>query len=355
MKRTDWSSWVSLVAIASVCIAVAAPLLTRRSEVAAQEPTTPKAERSGRTERSSPRRPDVVPERKPSMVPEQQKELVPDEKPNVVPDTQPDVVPERKAGTRTGAGRYKINDPSRTLELGKALAEISGLSMAKGGDSLWAVHDERGTLYRLSTLDGSVQQEVDLGKRGDYEGVEEVGGRVWVVRSDGVVLVVDPSGKSEPEKLTFTRDVGLACDVEGVAHDARNERLLFACKNEGWKSSRKDGKAWELFAMDLETRKIGDDPAILIRAKDLDAHGVKGKNFAPSGLAVHPKTGELYVLSARGNMLVVLSPSGEVVRVDTIDPEVHRQPEGIAFGDDGTMYLSDEAKGHEARLYVIKQ
>lgn len=341
MKRADWGSWVSLVAIATICIAVAAPLLRERSQLAAKEPAPSKVERSGRSERTSPRRPEVAPERSSAPMPEP--------KSDVVADAKPDVAPEPK-----GSG-YRINEPTRTLELAKSLNEVSGLSVANGGGSLWAVHDERGTLYRISMLDGSVQQEVDLGKRGDYEAVEEAGDRVYVARSDGVLLVVDPAGKSEPEKLTFTKDVGLACDVEGLAHDAKNERLLLACKNEGWKTSRKDGKAYELFAMDLETRKVKDEPAIVIRAKDLDAHGVKGKTFAPSGLAVHPKTGELYVLSARGSMLVVLSPSGEVVRVDAIDAQLHRQPEGIAFAEDGTMYVSDEAHGREATLFVINR
>lgn len=347
MKRLDWVTWVSLAAVAAVCIAVAAPSLKHH------ELPTPKVFRSARTERSersAPKRPDVVPERKPSMVPEQWKAGVPDETADVVDEPKKDLVPEQ-AKSRG----YRVNSPSRSIELGKALNEISGLGMAKRGDSLWAVHDERGILYRISVLDGSVQQEIELGKRGDFEGVEQVGDQVYVLRSDGVLLVVNTSGEGEIEKLVLTRDVGLACDAEGLAYERAAKRLLIACKNEGWKSSSKEGKAYEVHAFDLESQKVKDKPAFVLHAKDLDEHGVKGKAFAPSGLAVHPKTGEIYVVSARGEMMVVLSAEGKVVRAERLDPDVHLQPEGIAFAEDGTMYIADEAHGRRAMLHIIER
>ena len=78
------------------------------------------------------------------------------------------------------------------------------------------------------------------------------------------------------------------------------------------------------------------------------------KFFAPSGITVHPDTAEIYILSTRGKMVVVLDPKGELVRVYALDPSVHLQPEGIAFAPDGTLFIGNEAHGKSAQLHTFK-
>jgi uncharacterized protein YjiK len=259
---------------------------------------------------------------------------------------------------------YRVNMPDSTLTLPKSLNEISGLSVAADAQSLWAVHDERPTLFRLSVKDGSVVQELDLGKRGDYESVEEVGDFVYVGRSDGVLLVVDPSGKAPVTELNFTSRLGLACDLEGLGFEAKKNRLLLTCKNESTKS-RSSNKAFEVYEVSLVSKEMKKEPAFVLEENAIDAYiaahqdqpelkGAKGKSFAPSGVSVNPKTGELYMVSTRGKMLVVLNPEGTLVRVDSLDPEVHRQPEGISFAADGTLFISNEAHGRTAQVHVYK-
>ncbi len=328
MKHTDWGTWLSLAAVGAVCVVVAVKEMPARESA----PAAPGVERSARVDRSAAsRRPPEKKAEEPAAAPK---------------DTEP-----RKPAERSS---YDLNKPARSIELSKELNEISGLGMAGDGKSLWAVHDERGVLFRISAEDGSVVQEIDLGKRGDFEGVEEVDGRVYVARSEGVMLVIDPTGQREAERLTFARDLGLACDLEGVAYDAQEKRLLLACKNEGWRSSKKSEKVYEIYAMSLDTQKVKDEPVITLSMKELEAHDLKAKQFGPSGIAVHPATGEIYVISARGEAMVVLGRDGSIVRAEKIDSDVHLQPEGIAFSADGTMYVSDEAKGKRAKLHLIK-
>ncbi len=266
--------------------------------------------------------------------------------------------------SQSEAPGYRLNAPDATAVLSPILNEISGLSPSKEPDSLWAVHDERGTLFRISVKDGSVLQEVSLGKKGDYEGVEEVGDIVYVARSEGILLVVDPKAGGEPTRLNFQKQLGLACDLEGLAYEPKQKRLLLTCKNEGSKS-RRSNKSFEIFAMDLESRKIHREAVYVLTEQQIDAYiaahpdmtqfkKAKGNNFAPSGVAVHPETGEIYILSTRAKMVVVLDTQGGLVRAYALDPAVHPQPEGIAFGPDGTLFISSEAHGKRALLQTFK-
>ncbi len=261
-------------------------------------------------------------------------------------------------------GEYLVNQPASTFELVSPLSEISGLSVAGDGESLWAVHDERGTLYRLGMKDGKVLAEVPFEPKGDYEAVEEVGAHVFVARSDGALLMIDPKdGKTNV--LNFKAQLQKKCDVEGLGFQSKEHRLLLSCKSPTPETRKVDEKVFEVFAMDLGTKKLGDKAVYAVTAaamdkfvadhpKQADLKKIKGKSFGPSGLAVHPRTGEIYIVSSMGEVLVVLDPSsGAIVRIQRLQRAIHPQPEGIAFSEDGTMFLSNEARGKTAVLHVI--
>jgi len=50
--------------------------------------------------------------------------------------------------------------------------------------------------------------------------------------------------------------------------------------------------------------------------------------------------------------VVELSPGGRVLSALELSKDRHPQAEGIAFGPDGRLYLSDEGHGRRARLTV---
>ncbi len=72
----------------------------------------------------------------------------------------------------------------------------------------------------------------------------------------------------------------------------------------------------------------------------------------PSGIDVDPRTGTLVLVAAREEAIVELSPEGRVLSAFELSKDRHPQAEGIAFGPDGRLYVSDEGEGHRARLTV---
>ncbi|GAB3815929.1 hypothetical protein GCM10028895_10610 [Pontibacter rugosus] len=62
----------------------------------------------------------------------------------------------------------------------------------------------------------------------------------------------------------------------------------------------------------------------------------------PSSLEVHPQTGELYLLDAANQRMMVLGDDGNIKRSVILDKELMRQPEGLAFGENGEVYIASE-------------
>jgi hypothetical protein len=44
-------------------------------------------------------------------------------------------------------------------------------------------------------------------------------------------------------------------------------------------------------------------------------------------------------------MIVVAERDGKVIQAYPLDPQQYKQPEGIAFGSDRTLYISNESAG----------
>jgi hypothetical protein len=75
-------------------------------------------------------------------------------------------------------------------------------------------------------------------------------------------------------------------------------------------------------------------------------------SFKPSGIAVHPLDGEIYIISSVGKLLIILNREGKVQDVKELDPAIFRQPEGICFSPAGDMFISNEGQGGKG--YILK-
>ena len=81
---------------------------------------------------------------------------------------------------------------------------------------------------------------------------------------------------------------------------------------------------------------------------------IKDDTFAPSGIEYNPSTGNFYILSFKGRMIVEISKTGEIFKQYFLDAKEHRQPEGITFTIDNKLLISDESAGKKAALSVYE-
>ena len=260
---------------------------------------------------------------------------------------------------------YRLGEPTATYRLPKKLDEISGLTPLAGG-RLGAIQDEDGELFILDAETGEVESERKFGEDGDYEGLEAVGGGLYVLRSDGALFEIADVEAEDLDPQKHALDLPKGCDAEGLAYDEPGGRLLVACKEragEGMKVLK------AIYAFSLAGQVLGEQPAFLL---DTEAVGAQARSdegavnrsarrlfgavfnlsdFKPSGLARHPQTGRLYVLSSRPSALAVLEPDGSLYDVGPL-PELLGQPEGIAFMPNGDLFIATEAT--EGRAWLAR-
>lgn len=259
---------------------------------------------------------------------------------------------------------YDLNNPAKTFKLPKDLNEISGLVYHKD-QTLLAVQDENGLIFAIDSENGEINRVYGFGKDGDYEGIALVGDHVWVLKSNGNLtrlkkLEDDVRGK------VFKTHLSRSNDAEGLAYDAVNNRLLVVCKKSPGKGIK---KARAIYGFDLPTHKLSKAPVVLIDLKTvrkmLDASraaesdgkvagmpaGEKGgATLKPSGIAIHPVSGDLYLLSTVPQLLLILSATGRIKSVNRLNPELFEQPEGIAFDEHQNLYISNERVCHSANI-----
>ncbi len=265
---------------------------------------------------------------------------------------------------------YLLNKPDDTYKLSKKLIEISGLSLSPDGQQLIAVNDEQGKIFYLNKTNGNIEREVKFGGNGDYEGIEAVGEKIYVVQSNGDVFEVKDPDKDKPDTREHETKLNTKYDVEGLGYDAANNRLLLACKGKAGDDKSLKGKR-AVYAFDLAEKKLGKEPVYVIDRSEIKARFKSGDvsqklldiftsdyasdAFGPSGIAIDPKTSDICIISSVGKLLVILSPTGIIKYMEHLDASIFKQPEGICFDKDGTLYISTEGKGGRGKIFRFSQ
>ncbi len=249
---------------------------------------------------------------------------------------------------------YNLSAPALTINLAsKDLQEISALSPTSEPGLFLAVADERGEVFFIdSKQDGAITKRISFREKGDFEGVEMVGDSIFCLKSSGVVFEITDWKKGKPKVQEYPTSLDKDNDLEGLGYDPGRQALLLACKE-----TPESDVARRIFAFDINTHQLAAAPVYSINPREVNERVPyndmdKSQNFfSPSGIAVHPITQDIYVISTSLKRLVVLNHSTGRIRFATrLDRRVLPQPEGISFDTAGHLYISSEGKKGEGMI-----
>lgn len=248
---------------------------------------------------------------------------------------------------------YRLDQPTQIINLVyPELQEISGLGATDQPGVFCAIADEKGEIFFLDgNGGGTILQRVLFRDKGDFEGVEMVDNCLYAVKSNGEVFEIAHWKRGKPKVTTYKTFLNKANDVEGLGYDKKHHTLLLACKE-----IPDSAYARHIYAFDLRTKQLLETPVFTIypeQVNELVPYSDEDKRtfFSPSGIAVHPKTGDVYVISTALKRLVVLDyDSGKILHADRLDKKLLPQPEGISFDAEGNLYIASEGKKGEGLL-----
>ena len=239
---------------------------------------------------------------------------------------------------------YQLAEPAKSWKLPDALVEISGLSYIDT-HRLACVQDEKGIIFIFNLNTGEIEMEIGFGDDGDYEGIEIIENDAWVLKSNGILYkVVDYLKKGDPPVIKYKTALSGKNDTEGLAYDPVNKSLLIACKENPFVDEKGGKKLKAIYSFKLETKLLETEPFLLINMDTVRYYN-GDVTFKPSGIAIHPATGNIFILGSAGNLLLVLSGKGEMLAVIHLSPKIFPQPEGICFSPDGNLYIANEGDG----------
>ena len=236
---------------------------------------------------------------------------------------------------------YNINKPIVT-KLPPMLDEISGISFYPKDKSLFAIHDERGWLYKIYLGNKLKVDKWKYSTGADFEDVAMVDSMFFAIKSNGNIVAFRFARPDSPLVKTFHLPEKGKKEFETLYYDSSRQELLMICKD--CESDEKN--LTSAYAFDYKQMKYLDSPVFVIDAKHIEKKlGDKMPKFKPSAAAINPRTGELFIISSVNKILVVVENTGKVKDVFQLDPILFKQPEGLTFTPEGDLLISNESAG----------
>jgi uncharacterized protein YjiK len=248
---------------------------------------------------------------------------------------------------------YDLNHPL-VVRLNDQLLEISGISFYPKDSSVFAISDENGYLYKIHLNKNIITERWKFDKKRDFEDVFLLDSTFYVLQSNGTIHTLNFSANGD---TIFTRknpfpEGDKKNEFESLYYDDEKKSFVMICKDcagdhkksvSSWGFDPETGKyTFSLFTIDMEpvAKKLGEDKI----------------KFKPSAATINPVTGDVWILSAINQLLVVTDRNGGFKDVYTLNPVIYTQPEGITFTPWGDLIISNEAgdKYNAATLLIFK-
>jgi hypothetical protein len=234
------------------------------------------------------------------------------------------------------------NNAARYLALPDTLEEISGLAAASPS-SVFAHDDEYGIIHEISLESGNVTRSFAIGNpvvEDDIEGIAADGDRIWIISSDGMIRALR-AGRDETRVVHRQYDTGVGefCEVEGLSLAPEPDRLLIVCKE--MRQGDRRGTL-NIYEWDAGTQEPVSRPWLQIGLAE--ALGEERTDFTPSGIEWLPDFGQILVISARGQSMLVLDVDGQILARHRLNTARHPQSEGVTVVGSNRLVIADEGQ-----------
>jgi uncharacterized protein YjiK len=235
-------------------------------------------------------------------------------------------------------------------DLPNILSEVSGIAMMDN-NRIACIQDEDGIIFIYNLKTSKIEQKIEFGSSGDYEGIALVGTTAYVLRSDGIIFEVNDFANQTAPAIKHKNPLKGKYDFEGLCTDKKNNRLLLNIKD------MDKGEFKPIFAFDLSTKQLNPEPVFNIDFNDpvFDILEVKksDKILRPTEIGIHPITGNIYILEAKNPKLLILDPTGKPLKLYVFKEEQFSQAEGMSFSKEGELYISNEGNHKPGNILQI--
>lgn len=231
----------------------------------------------------------------------------------------------------------------RETGLDRKLEEVSGIEY-DGDEGFLAHNDEEGIIYKLDRQ-YNVTASLPFGKDDDYEELKKVNKNVYVLKSNGNIWSMEYDGRAvnAPREHKWP---GKKAEFEAMFYDEQQQYLVLISKNA---KQDKESRTSHGYAFYPAENRFGKEPVFSLSWDEAGrAAGSAFKAIHPSAAAIHPATGELYLLASIEKLLLILDRNGVVKEVHELDKKRFPQAEGITFDKEGNLYITNEAADGDA-------
>ncbi|WP_300438128.1 SdiA-regulated domain-containing protein [Christiangramia sp.] len=238
-------------------------------------------------------------------------------------------------------------------ELPLELNEISGIHWM-GNEQIACVQDEEGIIFIYDLSASKIVKQYKFAENGDYEAMAFLNNEFWIAESNGKLFNIKSLDGTEKEAEVTELEFEYRNNIEGLAANKDGDLWLAVKEKNLDNSSGYRG----IYSFNPETKILNSDPVVKIQYDDPKFEVLKTKNprklIRPSGLAFSPLTGELHVLDAEFQKILIINASGKIKELYLLDPAEFAQPEGICFSPTGRLFIANESLGGPANITEIK-
>lgn len=249
-------------------------------------------------------------------------------------------------GCSTQASEHYTSPPGYNLDrpfiikLPPYLDEISGIAYYPKDKSILAINDEKGWLYKIFTSGGMPIQKWKYTKGSDFEDLVLIDSTFYVLESGGKIASFQFVNKDSVSLTEHTLGLPGQNEFEIIYYDKKADQVVLLCKD----CESDDKNSLTSWAFDLKTQAYLKKPRYVIDVRKIEALMKQKKvKFKPSAAAIHPLTGELYIISSINKVIVVADQDGNPRSLYRLNPALYKQPEGMTFTPEGHLLISNES------------